>query len=40
VATALRELLADEAKARALGTAGRAAGAAVGWDDAIGKLLG
>jgi glycosyltransferase involved in cell wall biosynthesis len=39
VAAALRELLSDEATARSFGAAGQAAGAAVTWDNAIGKLL-
>jgi glycosyltransferase involved in cell wall biosynthesis len=39
IASALRELIADEAMARSYGIAGQAAGAAVTWDDAITKLL-
>jgi glycosyltransferase involved in cell wall biosynthesis len=40
VATALRELLADEATARSLGASGQEAAATVTWDNAIQKLLG
>ena len=39
VATALRELLADETAARSLGVAGQAVAATVTWDNAIAKLL-
>ena len=39
IAMALRELLADEALARRLGEAGRAATASVSWDATIAKLL-
>jgi glycosyltransferase involved in cell wall biosynthesis len=39
VASALRELIADEAMARSFGVAGQAAGAAVTWDNAIARLL-
>ena len=39
VATALRELLADETAARSLGVAGQAIAATVTWDNAIAKLL-
>jgi glycosyltransferase involved in cell wall biosynthesis len=40
VAHALRELLADETLAQALGEAGRAEAAALTWDTAIDRLLG
>lgn len=40
VAHALRELLADETKARSLGTAGHAVAAGATWDNAVVKLLG
>jgi glycosyltransferase involved in cell wall biosynthesis len=40
IATALRELLADEPTARRLGETGQAATAGLGWDAAIGRLLG